>query len=287
MKKYNLIITVIIAVCLPVLILGGISANAETSEYGSQEKETVKYKGRVYTKRRFERLVEQLGLVQHNGEWITKHEMTGVELAKDPDQYNMQDILKYASPAVVSIKVDDKAVASGVFISSNGIILTNYHVVKDAKKIMVTLYGSESEYRARTARVKEFYDLALLSVGGSDYPSLKLADPESIKLGETVIAVGNPFGLSATASSGIISSMRRLKDMPGAKEADLSIWQEEITLIQTDAAVNPGNSGGPLLNEKGEIVGINTFGVPKTIAEGLNFAVHAKELKKNFPQYFD
>jgi S1-C subfamily serine protease len=247
----------------------------------------IEYKGRKYTKERFERLIKQKGLEQYEGKWVTEHEKLGLQLDKHPKATNTKKIVEYASPAVVSIKIDDNKMGSGVLINSNGLFITNYHVVKDAKKIRVKLFDNDAEYPARVVSYKEFRDLALVSIGGTDRPHLKLADPEEVGVGDSVIALGNPLGFTTTVTTGIISSIRRLKDFPGAEEADLSRWQEELRIIQTDAAINPGNSGGPLISKKGRIVGINTFGVSKNIAEGLNFAIHAKELKKAYSSYFE
>jgi S1-C subfamily serine protease len=249
--------------------------------------DSVIYKGKSYTKARFDRLVQQKGLTQYEGEWITEHHRKGIELAKGGNAASNRRIAEYASPAVVSVKVDDSKQGSGVLINSNGLFVTNYHVVKDAKKLRVKLFDDDTEYTARVVTTKESWDLALVSIGGTDHPFLKLADPESIEVGQDVMALGNPFGLSTTVTTGIISSLRKLKDFPGIKKDDLSHWQKELRIIQTDAAINPGNSGGPLLNKKGEIIGINTFTISKVFAEGLNFAIHARDLRRLFYSYFE
>lgn len=268
----------------------------EKKEFTLPEKEspetTVKtsmiiYKGRSYTQERFDRLVKQRGLVQHEGGWITQHQKKGMEIAAMGGSADKGKIAEYASPAVVSVKVDDSKQGSGVLINSNGLFLTNYHVVKDAKNIRVKLYNEDTEHTARVVTTKETWDLALVSIGGTDHPFLKLADPEKVKVGQEVMALGNPFGLSTTVTTGIISSLRKLKDFPGVKKDDLKHWQRELEIIQTDAAINSGNSGGPLLNKSGEIVGINTFTIAKAFAEGLNFAIHARYIKRLFYSYFE
>ena len=246
----------------------------------------IEYNGRKYTKERFDRLVKQSGLQNYNGKWVTEHEKMGIQLEKSQGYANIQKVVEYAALAVVSVKIDENKLGSGVLISPNGLLITNYHVVKDAKSIKVKLYNDESEYSGRVVSFKEFYDLALVSIGGTGRPFLKLADPDAIKTGDAVIALGNPFGLATTATTGIISSVRELKDFPGADKANLSRWQENMKLIQTDAAVNPGNSGGPLVNKEGKIVGINTFGISKSVAEGLNFAIHAREIGNVYSDYF-
>lgn len=245
----------------------------------------LEYKGRRYTKDRFEQLVEKKGLVRYKGEWITEHEKLGYKIDENPSLFDIRKIVGYASPAIVSLTVDDRKLGSGVLIDSSGLFVTNYHVVEGAKKIRVKKFNDKMEYPARVFSYKEFYDLALVSIGGTEHSYLRLADPDKISTGDSVIAMGNPFGLATSATTGIISSIRKLKDFPGAQDANLARWQEDILLIQTDAAINPGNSGGPLLDRRGRIVGINTFGVPKIIAEGLNFAIHAKELDKIYSHY--
>jgi len=252
----------------------------------TKKDDLIEYKGRTYTKERFKNLIKQKKLVKFRGEWKTQHEIIGMALANSQG-FHKGKLVEYAAPAIASITVDDSGIGSGAIISSNGLIITNWHVIVDSKKIKVKLHDDTGEYSARIVTQKKDCDLALISIGGTDRPYLKLADPDSIKSGNTVLAMGNPFGLSATATTGIISAIRKLKDLPGAKQVDLSRWEEEISLIQTDAAINSGNSGGPLLNLRGQIVGINTFGVPKVIAEGLNFAIHAKILKNELGYYFE
>ncbi len=247
----------------------------------------IEYKGRKYTKERFERIVKQKNLQQYNNVWVTEHEMLGYQLDKLGKAADTRKVVEYSSPAVVSVKVDDYKMGSGVLINSSGLFITNHHVVKDAKKIRVKMFEDDTEYTARVVSYKGFYDLALVSIGGTDRPYLKLAREDEINVGDPVIALGNPLGFAATVTTGIISSIRKLKDFPGADKANLSRWQEQLALIQTDAAINPGNSGGPLINKRGRIVGINTFGVSKSIAEGLNFAIHAKEIRKVYYSYFE
>lgn len=254
---------------------------------GKKDEGLIEYKGRTYTKERFEDIVKNEGLVLCEGKWMTKHEILGLMLKNETGPISQKTIVEYAAPAVVSITVDDSTIGSGVFVNSSGIILTNWHVIAGAKDIKVTIGDNKTKYSARIVSGNGNYDLALIGVGGTGHPSLRLADPETIKAGDTVMAIGSPFGFSATATVGIISSVRKLKDLPGADKIDLSNWQKEINLIQTDAAINPGNSGGPLINIRGEIVGINTFGIPKILAEGLNFAIHAKEIERLYSYYFE
>ena len=252
-----------------------------------EDKGLITYKGRSYTKKRFEHIKQKLGLVEHNSEWMTSHSKLGLELDDGSIPYSVKKISAYASPAVVSVNVDGARLGSGVLINSNGLFLTNSHVINGAKEIKVKLFNDESEYSARIVTENETYDLALVSMGGTNRPYLKLAEPDEIIVGDPVIAMGNPFGLSTTVTTGIISSVRNFEDFPGAGNLPLEKKLKKVTFIQTDAAINPGNSGGPLLNKKGKIIGINSFAIPKLLAEGLNFALHAKEIQKIYSSYFE
>ncbi len=145
---------------------------------------------------------------------------------------------------------------SGIVISKDGFVLTNYHVIKNADKISVTLSGGE-EYSSEVVGYDETSDIALLKLDGSDFPYAKLGNSDSLIIGEWVIALGNPFQLFSvsnkpTASVGIISSIH----MDFGRQKSGKVFQD---MIQTDAAINPGNSGGPLVNALGEVIGINTF----------------------------
>ena len=145
---------------------------------------------------------------------------------------------------------------SGVLISSDGYIISNAHVVEDAYEIIVTLMGGE-EYKASVIGVDYPTDIALLKINGTNFKNITFGNSDSLILGEWVIALGNPLGLftvsdKATATIGILSGMNM--DF-GLKESG-RVYQN---MIQTDAAINSGNSGGPLINILGEVIGINTF----------------------------
>ena len=145
---------------------------------------------------------------------------------------------------------------SGVVISQDGFVLTNYHVIKNADKITVTLSGGD-EFLSEVIGYDETSDIALLKLNGSNFPYAKLGNSDSLLIGEWVIALGNPFQLFSvsnkpTASIGIISA----NHMDFGRQQSGKVFQD---MIQTDAAINPGNSGGPLVNALGEVIGINTF----------------------------
>ena len=139
------------------------------------------------------------------------------------------------------------SLGSGVIVSRDGYILTNYHVVKDADEISVKL-SDKREFKGKIIGADPKTDLAVVNISADRLPVLKIGDSDRLRVGDTVIAVGNPFGLSQTVTSGIVSATGR---------ANIGIADYE-DFIQTDAAINPGNSGGALVNVKGELVGINT-----------------------------
>ncbi len=155
---------------------------------------------------------------------------------------------------------------SGVVMSDDGYIITNNHVVGFADEIIVTLNNGK-QYEAVKIGTDPSSDLAVLKIEADGLPKLKFADSDQVNIGEWVLAVGNPFDLTSTVTAGIIS----------AKGRDLDIIQEDKSIeefIQTDAAVNPGNSGGALVNTSGELVGINTaIATPTGVYAGYSFAI--------------
>jgi serine protease Do len=137
-----------------------------------------------------------------------------------------------------------RGVGSGFIISADGFVLTNAHVVDGADDVYVTL-TDKREFKAKIVGVDKRTDVAVVKVEGSNLPRLMIGDPNKLRVGEWVIAIGSPFGLDNTVTAGIIS----------AKARDTGDY---LPLIQTDVAVNPGNSGGPLINMRGEVVGVNS-----------------------------
>ena len=140
---------------------------------------------------------------------------------------------------------------SGVIISKDGYIVTNNHVIAGADEISVTL-NDNRQFKGRIIGTDEETDLALIKIEGDDFPTIPVGDSDALKVGEWVLAVGNPFNLTSTVTAGIVSAKGRGISMGGGDKSKIE------SFIQTDAAVNPGNSGGALVNTKGELVGINT-----------------------------
>jgi Do/DeqQ family serine protease len=162
---------------------------------------------------------------------------------------------------------------SGVILTSDGYIVTNNHVIEGAQKIGVVL-NDYREFEARLVGSDPSTDLAVLKIDGKNLPWLRYGDSDVLRLGEWVLAVGNPFNLTSTVTAGIVSAKAR---NIGINTAEFSVE----SFIQTDAAVNPGNSGGALVNQKGELVGINTAIASRTGSfAGYSFAVPITIVRK-------
>ena len=167
------------------------------------------------------------------------------------------------------------ATGSGIIISEDGYILTNNHIVattssesyyevSEATKVTVTLFNDETEYEAKIVGKDEQTDLAVIKIEKNGLSKAEFADSDSIKVGEFAMAVGNPLGMQSSVTCGIISAVNReVTDSEGKK----------FTLIQTDASINSGNSGGALVNSEGKVIGINTLKLSGTGIEGMGFAI--------------
>ncbi|MCE2460181.1 MAG: Do family serine endopeptidase [Pseudomonadales bacterium] len=186
-------------------------------------------------------------------------------------------VLAEATPAVVSIQVEFEGIrtpwgtgsagsaGSGVVIDARkGHIVTNYHVTKDADRIVVTLKDRRT-YDAELVGSDPLTDIALLKIEADDLKALPLGDSDDLSVGDFVVAIGSPFGFAQSATSGIVSGL-------GRSGFDRDAYED---FIQTDAAINRGNSGGALMDLDGRLVGINTLIVPPSVSAGLGFAVPA------------
>ena len=167
------------------------------------------------------------------------------------------------------------ATGSGIIISEDGYILTNNHIVStssdedyyevsSATKITVKLFNDDTEYEAKIVGTDEQTDLAVIKIDKNNLPKAEFADSDSIKVGEFAMAVGNPLGMESSITCGVISAVnRKITDSDG----------KTYTLIQTDAAINAGNSGGALVNSEGQVIGINTLKLQGEGIEGMGFAI--------------
>ena len=171
------------------------------------------------------------------------------------------------------------AEGSGVIISEDGYILTNNHIVSnsssyyqvsEASRIVVYLYNDPTEYEAKIVGTDEQTDLAVIKIEKTGLTPAELGDSDQVKIGEFAMAIGNPLGMQNSVSSGIISAVNReITDTDG----------KTYTLIQTDAAINSGNSGGALVNSSGQVIGINTLKLMGTGVEGMGFAIPINDTK--------
>ena len=160
--------------------------------------------------------------------------------------------------------VPQEGQGSGFIIDRDGHVLTNYHVIANARQVEVTLHNRK-KYRATIVGTDRSHDLAIVQIKAPELSPMVLGDSKNLQVGQKVYAIGNPFGLAGTLTSGIVSSIRSVQEPDG-------ITIDEA--IQTDAAINPGNSGGPLLNSHGEVIGINTM-IASNVGQnaGIGFAI--------------
>jgi len=184
----------------------------------------------------------------------------GDEKPEEPQRLSVSEVIEIAQPTVVLIQTN-RSQGSGFFWSSDGEIVTNAHVVAGASEIEVTTYEGKT-YHGRIEKLDAYLDIAIIRVDGDSFPYIPYYNTE-VQRGEEVVVLGNPLGLRNSASKGIISAIRDI----GEVEPDKS----GITILQTDASVLPGNSGGPMLNMGGEVVGIIFAGVGEGLE--LNFAL--------------
>ena len=211
-------------------------------------------------------------------------EKTTVDLQQTPDgdsregEMSLQEIYETNIPAVVSISAatgSGSSTGTGVVLSANGYLVTNYHVIRQALAINVTL-TDERELRATLVGEDPVSDLAVLRVDAEDLTPAQFGDSDGVRVGDSVVAIGDPLGveLRGTMTDGIVSAISR----------DVQVDGRIMNLIQTNAALNSGNSGGPLINRFGQVIGINTMKIG-TLAdssgvEGLGFAIPSATVKE-------
>ncbi|WP_036477721.1 HhoA/HhoB/HtrA family serine endopeptidase [Myxosarcina sp. GI1] len=156
-----------------------------------------------------------------------------------------------------------RGMGSGFVVSSDGLILTNAHVVEGSDEVKVTLKDGRS-YEGKVMGTDPLTDVGVIKIEAEDLPEVAFADSEQLQPGEYAIAIGNPLGLDNTVTTGIVSAT-------GRSSSQVGIADKRVSFIQTDAAINPGNSGGPLLNANGQVIGINTAIIQG--AQGIGFAI--------------
>ncbi len=196
---------------------------------------------------------------------------------------SLSDVASAVTPSVVVVTTEQivtdnyfwggqqvlSGAGSGVILTTDGYIVTNYHVVEGAQQITVTLHD-DSTYTATVVGSDQQSDIALLKIDATGLTPAVLGDSDNVQVGEVVIAVGNPMGtLGGTVTDGIVSALNR----------DISVEGNEMTLMQTSAAISPGNSGGGLFNTNGELIGIVNAKYSDEDAEGLGFAIPVNTMK--------
>lgn len=206
-------------------------------------------------------------------------------------QSQIIEVYQVTAPAVVNITnrgsvydrfmgaVPQEGTGSGFVYDTEGHIVTNYHVVENAEQLLVTLADGQT-YEAQIVGTDPINDLAVISVDGAkSLPEpLVVGDSDSLQVGQFVLAIGNPFGLEQTLTTGVVSALGRVIQSP---EDNRFIGEA----IQTDAAINPGNSGGPLLDLSGQVIGVNSQIIsPSGASSGIGFAVSASTVRRVVPQ---
>ena len=198
-------------------------------------------------------------------------------------------------PSVVQIKVETsegQATGSGFVVDETGVIVTNNHVVSDAQGDIDLTFSDGRTTTARVLGTSASYDLAVLRIDGKNLPALSLGNSDSVVVGDEVLAIGSPLGLSGTVTSGIVSAKNRPVTAGSAQGSGDAAY---INAIQTDAAINPGNSGGPLVNLQGEVIGVNS--AIATVSGGVlsgesgnigvGFAIPINQVRRTVEQLLD
>jgi len=217
----------------------------------------------------------------HPVDWFSRPDRVEITEAApnetlDGEEQNNISVYKRNIPSVVNITsramtfdffyglVPQEGQGSGFVIDKEGHILTNYHVIADARQVEVTMHNRK-KYKATVVGTDPSHDLAVIQIKAPELVPAVLGDSRNLQVGQKVYAIGNPFGLAGTMTRGIVSSIRPVREPNGATIDEA---------IQTDAAINPGNSGGPLMNWHGEVIGINTM-ILSNVGQnaGIGFAI--------------
>ncbi len=217
----------------------------------------------------------------HTADWFSRPDRVEITEAApneplDGEEQNNISVYKKNIPSVVNVTsramtfdffyglVPQEGQGSGFVIDKEGHILTNYHVIADARQVEVTMHNRK-KYKATVVGTDPSHDLAVIQIKAPELVPAILGDSRNLQVGQKVYAIGNPFGLSGTMTRGIVSSIRPVREPNGAMIDEA---------IQTDAAINPGNSGGPLMNWHGEVIGINTMILSNANqSAGIGFAI--------------
>lgn len=215
-----------------------------------------------------------------NGTTAARTQSTGPNLTLLGKPTDIKGVLAMVEPAVVVVRVDGGVVGgggdgSGFVVTPDGFILTNNHVIAQMRSSVEVIFNDGTKKPARVVGADPENDLALLKVDGADLPTVKLGDSAAVQVGDSVVAIGNALALEGgpTVTTGIISAVNRTIETDGGSQL--------TGLLQTDAAISPGNSGGPLVNAAGEVIGINTaVASPRSQdAQNIGFAIAINQAK--------
>ncbi|MBI5639771.1 MAG: DegQ family serine endoprotease [Nitrospirae bacterium] len=257
-------IVIIISVLLIGFLLGGVSfylLGEVTGRYKGYQPSAIPNVPRqiIDTSKAFSEIASSVSpaVVSISTTKVVRRDMT--PLFDDPFFDFFNPFREFRTPK----KWKEQSLGSGVIVSGEGYIITNNHVVEQADEVKVTLLDKRS-FRAKVIGADPKTDVAVVKIDAGNLPTVRWGDSDKLQVGEFVLAIGNPFGLSHTVTMGIISAV-------GRANVDIADYED---FIQTDAAINPGNSGGPLVNIKGELIGINTAIFSKSGGyQGIGFAV--------------
>src|SRR5216684_3141640 len=254
---------VVLAVCAAATMLGFESGRLTTIS-SSQAQTPQIQRSATSTLPDFTTLVEQNGPAVVNISTTTAPVRTQLQLPQIPGEPGdpMQEFFRRFQIPMPQGDAIRRGVGSGFIVSADGYILTNAHVVDDASEVSVKL-TDKREFKAKVVGTDKRTDVALLKIDATGLPKVTIGDPDKLKAGEWVAAIGKPFGLENTITAGIVSAKGR--ELPN---------ENLVSFIQTDVPINTGNSGGPLFNMKGEVVGVNSMIYSRTGGSmGLAFAI--------------
>jgi len=217
----------------------------------------------VDTSTKINELTTKIIQTQSNLLLLNQSFKTELKELKSTVSSDFSSIIEESLPSVITVKTDVSQ-GTGFLISSDGYFITNAHVLSGARTVSVVNY-EQNEISASFVGYDADFDIALLKISGN-YDALILGNSDDVQIGESVIAIGNPLGLQFSVSEGIISAVNRIGQ------------NSEYAYIQTDAALNPGNSGGPLINKKGKVIGINNFKIGG--GENIGFALESNYIRE-------
>jgi S1-C subfamily serine protease len=266
LKRHRNVLYGVVVVLLALQIVSFVSISSQISKIGAEQNVMQENIGNYVSTLKEEiqevRQESQFGITTITREIADQKKdiKIQIDLLKS-SRGDFSGIIEDSIKGVVSV-ITDISTASGFIITDDGYVVTNFHVLDGATLIQATTFDDRS-FVAEIVGTDELTDLALLKIEGN-FDSLKLADSDNVQIGEKVIAIGNPLGLTFSVTEGIVSAVKRT----GPNNLDI--------YTQTDVALNPGNSGGPLINKNGEVIAMSNFKIGE--AESLGFALESNKI---------